>query len=182
MIFLNNKLLMIPSLLQKTYTLIYQRIIDPILKSQSSIEDISWGVAIGLFLGFTPTMGVQMYIATGLWIMLRFLIQFSFNLPIACAMVWISNPLTVIPMYYAFFATGSFLLHETNSSSSFAWFQSKIKTIQENFEGIEFIIKILEFLIIDLGYPMVIGSLFYAIPVAFGSFFITKHLLIKRRK
>ncbi len=173
---------MIQSFLQKTRHIVRQKIIDPIFKSQSPVKEVSWGVAVGMFFGLTPTMGIQMYIVTGIWLILRFFPKGSFNLPVACAMVWISNPLTVIPMYYVFFVTGDLLLHGTSQAGSFVWFRSKIEQIQEDFQGIEFIIKILEFLIVDLGYPMLVGSLLYAIPIAFGSFFITKRLLTRRGK
>jgi hypothetical protein len=54
---------------------------------------ISGGLALGLFVAFTPTIPFQMTIAALCSIWLRV------NLPIALAACWITNPLTLIPFY-----------------------------------------------------------------------------------
>jgi hypothetical protein len=64
---------------------------------------ITRGVAIGLFWGFIP-MPMQMLavMATTPF--------FRFNVPIAISMVWLSNPITMPPLYYIEYLTGNFLL------------------------------------------------------------------------
>ena len=64
---------------------------------------ITRGVAVGLFWGFIP-MPMQMLavMATTPF--------FRFNVPIAISMVWLSNPITMPPMYYIEYLTGNFLL------------------------------------------------------------------------
>jgi uncharacterized protein (DUF2062 family) len=64
---------------------------------------ITRGVAVGLFWGFIP-MPMQMLavMATTPF--------FRFNVPIAISMVWLSNPITMPPMYYMEYLTGNFLL------------------------------------------------------------------------
>lgn len=60
--------------------------------------------ACGLFAMYTPPLPWQMIIAAIL------AISFNANLPIAVALVWITNPVTWIPMYYFAYWVGALLL------------------------------------------------------------------------
>jgi len=64
---------------------------------------LSRGVFLGIFIAFIP-MPLQM------GAVLLFMPLFRFNVPIALAMCWLSNPLTMPPMYYMEYLTGSFFL------------------------------------------------------------------------
>jgi uncharacterized protein len=81
------------------------------------------GVAIGLFLAFIPIPG-QMLIAALL------AIYFRVNLPLAVIFVWISNPLTIPPLFYLSYKAGAFILQEPALELSFEfstdWFMSII--------------------------------------------------------
>ena len=81
------------------------------------------GVAIGLFLTFIPVPG-QMLIAALL------AIYFRANLPLAIVFVWISNPLTIPPLFYLSYKTGALILQEPALELSFEfsidWFMSII--------------------------------------------------------
>lgn len=61
------------------------------------------GVATGLFYAFIPIPG-QMILAglTAIW--------FRVNLPLAVILVWITNPVTIPPILYAGYKTGSWIL------------------------------------------------------------------------
>jgi uncharacterized protein (DUF2062 family) len=61
---------------------------------------ISGGLALGLFVAFTPTIPFQMTIAALCAIWLRV------NLPAALAACWVSNPLTIIPFYKTAYQLG----------------------------------------------------------------------------
>jgi len=63
----------------------------------------SGGVAVGLFMMYMPPFG-QVFMATAAAIKLRV------NLPIAASLVWLTNPVTIPPMYYAAYALGAWLL------------------------------------------------------------------------
>lgn len=84
------------------------------------------GVAIGLFVAFIPLPG-QMLIAALVAILLRL------NLPLAVVFVWLSNPVTIPPIFYLCYRTGAFVLRETplelKFQASFAWFSEVITNI-----------------------------------------------------
>lgn len=71
------------------------RFYDRFVKLQGQPEKLARGLALGIFIGFTPTMGIQMPIAL--------LVAALFRQSKLAAMlgVWISNPLTA-PILYGF--------------------------------------------------------------------------------
>ncbi len=66
-------------------------------------RSVSGAVAVGLFVMYLPPLG-QMFVAAAVAIFFRV------NLPIAVALVWITNPLTMPPMYYFAYRLGAWLL------------------------------------------------------------------------
>ena len=88
------------------------------------------GLALGLFIGFMPILG-QMLIAAALAILLRV------NLPTSVMAVWISNPLTIAPMYFFAYKLGAWILQvplEPHSfSMSWQWFTDEFLTIWQPF-------------------------------------------------
>lgn len=62
------------------------------------------GVAVGLFIGLTPTVGVQTLLMLVVSVLLRA------NFPAAFAASWINNPLTMAPFYFGFHALGEVLM------------------------------------------------------------------------
>ena len=68
-------------------------------------RSVSLGVAIGLFFAYWP-IPVQMLLALVAAIILRA------NLPISVLLVWITNPLTLVPMYGPAYLLGAWLLGE----------------------------------------------------------------------
>ena len=160
--------------------LLYKKLIRPITRSEGSIRQVSWGVGIGVFFALTPTVGIQMYAVALIWALCRYILNTHFNLPVAIAMVWISNPLTMIPLYYLFLVSGYVFL-ETQEKLSFALFEKELSSFSQMESAWDSIVEATRFLIIDLGWPMVVGSLFFAIPGAFLSYWITAYLLKRYR-
>ena len=63
----------------------------------------SGAFAVGLFIMYLPPLG-QMFLAAAAAIKLRV------NLPIAVSLVWVSNPITIPPMFYLAYVIGAALL------------------------------------------------------------------------
>jgi len=85
---------------------------------------ISRGVLLGLLIAFIP-MPMQMAAV------LLFMPFFRFNVPIALAMCWITNPFTMPPMYYAEYHFGAFVLgmEPLNVELTLDWFTDNIDDI-----------------------------------------------------
>ncbi len=64
-----------------------------VLKLRSSSHAIAGGLGLGMFLAFTPTVGIQIILAVILATLL------NVNRPAAMIPVWITNPVTVAPIY-----------------------------------------------------------------------------------
>ena len=110
---------------------------------------IARGVALGLFIAFIP-MPMQMA-AT-----LLFMPFFRFNIAIAVAMVWITNPFTMPPIYIVEYYTGSFFLgtEVTEVKATLDWFTENIDNI--------FI-------------PMYTGAIFYSISSSLLGYWVVNH-------
>jgi len=64
-----------------------------VIKLRSSPRAIAGGLALGTFIAFTPTVGIQLILA---FVAATF---FNLNRPAAMVPVWITNPVTVAPIY-----------------------------------------------------------------------------------
>jgi len=98
---------------------------------------ISKAVFIGVFIAFIP-MPMQMLAV------LAFMPFVKFNVPIALAMCWLSNPFTMPPMYYMEYLTGAFFLGSEVApvEMTLDWFSNNID---------------------DIFIPLYLGTLFYSI-------------------
>lgn len=87
----------------------YLRIFGKLLHSPNlwhmNRRSIAGAVANGLFMAFIP-VPFQMILAAGGAIVL------NVNLPLSVALVWITNPITMGPMFYGAFRLGSWLMGE----------------------------------------------------------------------
>ena len=169
----------------------YQKFIFPIYRSEKPVAEISLGVSIGVFWGMTPTVGIQMYVIFLQWLLLRTFTRVRFDLVLAIAMVWISNPLTVIPLYFLFHITGDFLISffqlPIPHADNFELFIQKFNDIYTN-SDIDFLQKgstIIRLFFSSWGISLLLGSIGYAVSSAVISYYVTAKILaplIKKRR
>ncbi len=85
---------------------------------------------VGLFLAFLP-LPIQMILAAGLAVKVRC------NLPIAVGLCWISNPLTMAPLYYFAYRVGAAVLGTDagtlNFQLSWEWLSTSMLAIWQPF-------------------------------------------------
>ena len=79
-------------------------------------EAVARGVAVGLFVGLTPTVGGQTLL------MVLGCAVTRGNFPSAFAVSWVSNPFTVAPLYWLFHGIGEALFKNLPLFASGAWF------------------------------------------------------------
>lgn len=116
-------------------------------------KSITRGLMVGIFWAFIP-MPMQMLAVVFTAPLFRF------NIPIAIATVWLSNPVTMPFMYYIEYLTGSFFLgyEPLHVELSVKWFSSHLDNI--------FI-------------PLYTGALFYSVSVSITVYYLLNWLWIK---
>jgi hypothetical protein len=92
------------------------RIFGPLLRDPNlwhlNRYSVAWGVSIGLFMAFVP-LPFQMLLAVAAAVII------SANIPVAVVAVWVSNPITVAPLFFAAYKFGAWLLAETPQKIKF---------------------------------------------------------------
>ena len=128
----------VPSL-KRSFRYIYLRFV----RLRGSPEAVARGMALGVFIGMTPTVGIQIPLALFLAMLLKE------NQIAAQIGVWVSNPLTTIPLYTFNFQLGKYIIGGNDFKPP-------------NFSSIHEIINLGKELLL----PLAIGSLFSAVAAA----------------
>lgn len=123
-----------------------------ILMLDDTPHSIALGTTIGVFIGITPTVGVQMILVMLLAVLVSPL--FQFNRVAALLTVYISNPLTFVPLYWfnyevgTLFVAGELTRDELRGILNYSNFSQWWETVV--------------LLIVEVGGPLIIGSLVVA--------------------
>ena len=168
-----------PSQRRKNLLFRIRPVIRWILTLRSTPRAIAGGLGLGTFVAFTPTMGIQLILAALVATI------FSVNRPAALIPVWITNPLTVAPIYTFNYWVGTFV-----------WSGPRVSEISDLFVDIGHTMSRLEFWEIreqflailamgpDILLPLIIGSaiigLFTGLVVYLFSFKLL-HVFFSRR-
>ncbi len=110
---------------------------------------VARAVFLGIFIAFIP-MPMQMLLV------LAFIPFFKFNVPIALAMCWLSNPFTMPPMYYMEYLTGAYLI-----GSEIEPVQMTLDWFSENID--------------DIFIPLYVGTFFFSAIGASLGFWAVNH-------
>ena len=93
-------------------------------------RSVSGAMAVGLFYAFVP-LPTQMLMAAGTAIFVRV------NLPISVGLVWISNPVTMPPLFYFCYKVGTWVLGtpllDIEFELSWRWLASELEAIWQPF-------------------------------------------------
>jgi hypothetical protein len=141
---------------KRSLRLLYLRLMR--LKGQP--EEIAGGMAIGVFVGMTPTVPLHTVLAVSIAFLLR-----KSKLA-AAAGVWISNPLFLPLVYFLDYKVGRAIIGKTVPSLAVSDF------------SISHLIKMGW----EISYPMFIGGFITGLLFAVPSYFITKQLILLYRK
>jgi len=110
---------------------------------------VSKAILIGLFIAFIP-MPMQMLAV------LAFIPFVKFNVPIALAMCWVSNPLTMPLIYYVEYLTGSFIL-----GTEVAPVQMTLEWFSKNLD--------------DIFIPLYFGTFLYSLVISLSAYWLVNH-------
>ncbi|MDM8558786.1 DUF2062 domain-containing protein [Candidatus Parabeggiatoa sp. HSG14] len=89
-------------------------------------RSLAGGSAVGLFIAFIP-MPMQMLLAAAIAILLRV------NLPVSVSLVWITNPITMPPLFYFAYMLGTVLLGMPTEQVEFSFSQEWLLYTLGNF-------------------------------------------------
>jgi uncharacterized protein (DUF2062 family) len=93
-------------------------------------RSVSGAFAVGLFCAFVP-LPSQMVLAAAVAIIVRV------NLPISVGLVWISNPITMPPLFYAAYKFGAHVMGqkpiENDYELTIQWFSTQLDLIWQPF-------------------------------------------------
>lgn len=141
------------------------RLILPILRAKHPPDYTARGVFYGVLIGLTPTVGVQMAMVLGVWLLVRWLNRsWDFNLVVAVAWTWLTNALTLPPIYYAFFATGQVMLGRWDDLAGYDGFKSQLEwALRPDTTWMESLWAYTASLFDNFGAPMFLGCIPWAL-------------------
>ncbi len=120
-----------------------------IVSQDDTPHSLALGTAIGMFIGLTPTGGLQMFLVMGTaWLCKPF---FRFNQLAGILAVYVSNPFTAFPIYWFNYWVGTFFVGGNLTKERLADLLA--------YEGsITWWAKLWE-LVVDIGLPLTLGSI-----------------------
>ena len=148
-----------------------RRLLRRILHLDDTPHSIALGTAIGMFIGLTPTVGVQMMIVLVVAAVTRRF--FHFNRVAGLLTVYVSNPITVVPLYVFFYAVGTWFVASTMTVTEF---RVRLTGVFDSPAG-----DLAHFVFIDVGWPMLLGSAVTASIGAVITYPLIRRLLERRR-
>ena len=131
----------------------FRNLLRTILMLDDTPHSIALGTAIGMFVGMTPTVGVQMLIVLGIAFLTRPF--FHFNRVAGVLTVYVTNPLTIVPVYWFNYCVGTLFVEQRVSYEHFA------AILQ--YEGFEQWWVTVSRLLSEVGLPLLTGSLIVAV-------------------
>ena len=146
-------------------------LVNYVLGLNDSAHRIALGVAVGMFWGMTPTVGVQMALVVAFYYLCKPL--FDFNVKASLVTVYISNPLTMLAIYYfdyrvgALFVEGDLTKAELAAVLEYDSFAGWWETVTD--------------LTVRVGWPMLIGALVVGAASALAAYPLTRWLVVSWR-
>lgn len=145
----------------------YIKVVRIFTRSRNTPESMARGIAVGVFVGLTPSVGFQMLPA----ILLAFLVKG--NKILALLFTYVSNPITTIPLYALYFYLGNKILPSLVGARF-----DKIKDVVVHFSFDKLFSVGVESLLV-----LWAGALVIAIPSGLISyFFFYRNILFFRRR
>ena len=139
-----------------------------LLALDESPHKIALGVALGTIVAYQPIVGIQMVVGAFVCRL------FGASIPASVPMAWITNPLTIVPVYYATYQVGIVF---TGGEMTYA----DIQRIMDQIEALGFLGGITEGWRVLKGiyWPLIVGGAVVGF-INGGIFYVLVSWLIKR--
>ncbi len=141
--------------------LLHDKLVEPLRRSRHPPEYTARGVFFGLLVAMTPTVGIQMAIVFGMWVIIRRARPaWDFNLVVALAWTWVTNVATAPPLYYLYIVTGRMMLGRWEDMQGYKVFAQRLAaTMPEDAGWLEAAWRYVVNLFDIFGVPMFVGCL-----------------------
>ncbi len=144
-------------------------ILHNMLHADDPPHRLALGVAIGMFVTFTPTIGFQMAIVVFLaWLMRA-------NKIVGLPVVWISNPATLVPIYWFCYHVGRVIVQ--SESIDVEWWRGWAQPPVEWVSRVDFYWD--RFL--DIAWPLWVGGSVVGLVTAYPSYVLVYHMICRYR-
>lgn len=147
-----------------------------VLHADDTPHQIALGVGIGVFIAILPLVGIQMMVAVAIAAALRA------NKAVCVPLVWITNPVTMGPIYAGCWSVGAFLTG-TNPSSALEGFLADVHAMQgwnHVFEADFW--SALFHLMLNVGTDLWIGCAAIGLLLAIPSYVVSRALISSHRE
>lgn len=151
-----------------------KRLAGRVLMLDDTPHSIALGAAAGIFLSFTPVIGLHMGLIVGLSLIVRM------NRTAGLAAVWVNNPLTVIPVFFFNYLVGAVVLF----SEPITWGVFR-ETVQSSlthgtwYQNLGAMCLALGRVALEIALPLWVGSLIVATTLAVPTYFVVRRLAEK---
>jgi uncharacterized protein (DUF2062 family) len=162
---------------QAVRRIIHERIVARLLTINDTPRAIALGTSIGLFLALTPTVGIQVLLALVICTIVRA------NRLAAVALVFVSNPVTMLPIYWVDYVLGCWV--SGIAPIDHATFDANWAVVWQRVSDAGMIEGVMEgarVLLGDIGRPMMIGGSLLGAILALPLYPITRRGVIAHRK
>ena len=163
--------------------LFHLKLVIPLKRSEHPPEFTARGVLIGVMWAMSPLVGVQMTTVLITWIIAKKIFKWDFSLPVALAYTWITNVLTMWPIYYVFYATGKLMMGDLDISAFSVFAEAGRQAFSNDisfWEVTKAVLVFLKLLMEDWGLAMAIGCIPWSIVCGWVSYRLTKRWLLRR--
>ena len=140
-------------------------------------HSIAMGVAIGWFIGMTPTVGIQITLVAVTSLFIRL------NRTAGCVMVLITNPLTMVPIFFVNYLLGTWILRmEPVHWEFFVSEFEKAFAYDQWYEKLFVMLRALGRLSLELAGPLWLGCVVVGIVGAVPFYFIVRRAVVSYRE
>ena len=161
------------------------KLIVPLQRGQAPAEHVARGVAVGLAVAFTPTVGVQLLMVLLIWMLARAAgPRFQFHAISAFAWVWVTNIFTIGPIYYVFLLTGQLMLGRFDELGGIGLdqFTAQLTAVVSTDTGFLEALWVGTLALFNIwGIPLFLGSVPWAVLLSWAGYVWSRRFIVKFR-